>query len=92
MCDGCYAEYLGEYGAVSVTPRMIELAARLRAFDDTPEGLHIVIDDWNIEDSHIIWCLSGDGGNAQGEAREIGMELLEMTLLERNEVLRMVWA
>lgn len=88
MCQGCYAE---EYGAPSTLPANAdEVLALVRAVYDAPDGgtggnLHIVLDDWNLEDSSIRWCLEREG--LTDAERACGEALLAMTESERAAVL-----
>ena len=47
-------------------------------------GLHIVVEDWNIEDHNIQWCLDQE---ITAIERECGNELLNATIEERNSAL-----
>lgn len=44
------------------SPRVMELATAIYATPDgaVGGGLHIVLDDWNIEDEQIEWCLDNE--------------------------------
>ncbi len=58
MCDGCW----DEYGKPDIVNEKTEAAlALVRQVYAAPRGgaggrLHIVLDDWNLEDEHIYWC------------------------------------
>lgn len=58
MCESCYREY----GSPRVVSQRVKDAAELIriVYEYSPVGgnCHIVFDDWNIEDSHIDWCLN----------------------------------
>lgn len=57
MCYGCYEDY---GFPTCVSPAVLDAAAKMDACD--PFGdLHVVIDDWNIEDEHIEWCRAKPG-------------------------------
>lgn len=59
MCSDCWAS---EYGSpaewTAQTARFLELHRELyRELDCSTGGpLHIVLDDWNIEDDSLAWC------------------------------------
>ena len=57
MCNACYIRY----GSPSIVNERTRAAAALvdRIYDHSCVGAnaHIVTDDWNLEDSHIDWCL-----------------------------------
>jgi hypothetical protein len=56
MCSGCWEDY----GKPELNSPEIQYA--LRAVQEVYEyscvggGLHIVLDDWNLEDSSVEWC------------------------------------
>jgi hypothetical protein len=56
MCFGCYEEY----GQPRIINDAVISAAKLVAdvydFNFVGGNLHIVLDDWNIEDDHLGWC------------------------------------
>jgi len=47
--------------------------------------LHIVLDDTNLEDSHIQWCL--DNSIKHGICREVAEMLLSIPVEDREEIL-----
>lgn len=57
MCSGCWAEA----GAPVVDTPAVREAARLVAalFEHSAVGgtAHVVVDDWNLEDEHLEWCM-----------------------------------
>ncbi len=53
MCIGCWIDY-GCPTLSNETTR--DLAERIRKTDEYG-ALHIVIDDWNLQDDHIKWCM-----------------------------------
>ncbi len=57
MCMGCWHDY----GAPrEITPEIKEAAALVaKVYESSVVGgnAHIVLDDWNIEDDSIDWCL-----------------------------------
>ncbi len=63
MCEMCW----NEYGEPNIVNEKTEAAlALVRAVYEAPQGgsggnLHIVLDDWNIEDDSIYFCLGEDG-------------------------------
>lgn len=57
MCYGCYKEY-GEPAIINArTQAAAKLADAVYEFNCVGGNCHIVLDDFNIEDSHIDWCL-----------------------------------
>lgn len=63
MCIGCYEEH----GSPRVMNDAVVAAAALIRNADHYGPLHIFVDDWNAEDSHIDFCA--------GEAEQRGTEL-----------------
>lgn len=57
MCHACYVRY----GSPSIDSVRTRHAAELirRVYEQGAVGgnAHIVLDDWNLEDAHIRWCL-----------------------------------
>ena len=57
MCDDCYEEY-GSPTLDTVRIRATsELIRELYAMSCVGGNLHIVLDDWNLSDHSIQWCL-----------------------------------
>lgn len=86
MCMGCY---VSEYGAPSAmhdsTADVVRLIGEVYAENSGGGGLHIVLDDWNLEDDHVQWCID----NADLTPTELRCaELMQaMTLEERATAL-----
>ena len=57
MCYMCY-ETAGLPSIVNdKTKAAAMLIARIYDFSDVGGNAHIVVDDWNLEDGNICWCL-----------------------------------
>ena len=57
MCYGCY-EGAGKPAIVTEkTKAAAALVAKVYEFSCVGGNAHIVVDDWNLEDDHIRWCL-----------------------------------
>jgi hypothetical protein len=60
MCEQCYIDA----GSPSIINEKTEHAARLiESIYDSPEGgvggyAHIIVDDWNLDDDSIDFCLN----------------------------------
>ncbi|WP_167858514.1 hypothetical protein [Methylobacterium nonmethylotrophicum] len=55
MCHTCFLRDRAEFGAAEITPAVVE-AARL-SYDANPCGpLHIMVDDYGVEDTSIAFC------------------------------------
>ena len=69
---------------------------RLYDLHGAGSALHIVLDDENIEDSHIRWCLREsipqvENIDERALCEDIANELLEMTEREREYLMEIVW-
>lgn len=83
MCLGCYQEH----GSPAIVNNRTKEAARAvaRVFERSPAGgnLHIVIDDWNLEDSSLDFCRNAiltterDGGGDE-ESLAVQLECVEL--------------
>lgn len=86
MCQSCYAEY----GSPTVdTPKTRQLSWVLGRMD--PFGsLHIIVDDWNLEDDNIEFCRGFADKNERGYSAEViadenhCLDLLESCTLEER--------
>lgn len=57
MCGTCYEGYGSPSIVNDRTRHGADLAAKVYEFSAVGGNAHIVLDDWNIEDGHIRWCL-----------------------------------
>jgi hypothetical protein len=69
---------------------------RLYSMNSVGGALHIVLDDENIEDKHILWCLLNTipkVGNVEERklSEDIANELLEMTEDDREDLMELFW-
>ena len=94
MCEACWDEY-GEPNIVNEKTQAA-LMLVMQVYDAVGGGaggnLHIVLDDWNIEDDSIYYCLSGYGERSFDDIptiieRACGGAFLDMTIQERASVL-----
>lgn len=101
MCRGCWEEY----GSPMILSDRVCIAAELIKKVYKQEGggvggnLHCVVDDWNLEDEHIQWCIDKTGTQRDfltGEEydlilttieRECAGALMAMTIQERASAL-----
>jgi len=72
--------------------RGVELVERVRAQRHCcgaarGGGLHVVLDDWNVEDESLDWCLALDLTDVE---RECGEWLRALTVAERVSILARV--
>lgn len=95
MCWGCYEEYGSPDIENEKTRLCQELILDVYEFSCVGGNLHVVLDDWNLEDSHIKWCLNewipkkhNEDSYEQIKAEiECGLQLLKMSLAERASTL-----
>ena len=93
MCRGCWE---GAGKPAMVTPAILAAVASVkRVFDLHCMGgnLHIVIDDWNLEDDHLAFCRSAVSRGLCGDLLAAEMDCLNllepMSEQERAAVLAM---
>ncbi len=91
MCWGCWEE-AGE--PAMVTPAILAAVASVKRVFDlhcTGGNLHIVIDDWNLEDDHLAFCRSAVSRGLSGELLAAELDCLDhlgpMSEQERASVL-----
>lgn len=74
MCEQCYIDY----GApTKFTPAVLNIAAELKSADHLG-GLHIVVDDWNLEDESIEYCAASDEASEAEKALAARLRLLDI--------------
>lgn len=56
MCEGCYEEYGRPAIITDRTLAAAELVRQVYDFSGVGGNLHIVVDDWNIEDDNLEFC------------------------------------
>jgi hypothetical protein len=88
MCIGCYEEAGSPKVATSAVLEAAALADRL----DPYGRFHIVIDDWNLDDSNIQYCLNNehDGPAKEQDELRFAALLLGMDEAERHSVIGLV--
>ncbi len=95
MCYGCYLTYEGSPESLEpVMPWVADLILDITEFYvDFPTGgpLHVVLDDWNLEDEFLYvpsypWVEMTDGQAARAERIVAGLKRL--TLPQRAQVLK----
>lgn len=57
MCESCYYEYGSPAILSDTTKEAAALVNRVYDFSIVGGNAHIVVDDWNLEDNNIRWCL-----------------------------------
>lgn len=98
MCDLCAQGYDTTIDTPAVRAAA-EAIAEVYKHHSVSGGLHIVIDDWNIETEHVVWCryhLDEYGGEAGSELRAAEERcvaaLLPLSEDERASALKMAHA
>lgn len=90
MCLDCWEKYGSDKLDNPVVRNL--LALNYEVYDqpegDSGGGLHIVLDDWNITDENIVWCI--EHGLTEVE-RRCADAFLAATLAERNSALYLEW-
>lgn len=85
MCQGCYADY----GSPAIISEATQAAAKLveAVYDEDMMGgrLHVVLDDFNIEDEHLEGLY--DASNATKAERECYEAFKALTVDERASAL-----
>ena len=95
MCYTCYKEYGKPEIVNDKTIKAAELVQQIYEYNSAGSNCHIVLDDFNIEDGSIDWCLSeGLGVNIHKSSkeqldveRECLMSFKDMTVEERASAL-----
>jgi site-specific DNA-cytosine methylase len=69
---------------------------RLYAMNSVGGALHVVLDDENIEDKHILWCLletipKVENAEERKLSEDIANELLKMTEDDREDLMELFW-
>lgn len=85
MCWGCWEE-AGK--PAMVTPAILAAVASVkRVFDLHCMGgnLHIVIDDWNLEDDHLAFCRGEVARGLSGNSHDSPLRAAEMDCLNLLE-------
>ncbi len=81
MCEGCWEEHGSPREIPAGAEDLVETAKSL----DHYGGLHIVVDDWNIEDHHIEF--SRDYPTTKDYEKEWCQRMLALTIPQRAAVL-----
>ena len=88
MCFGCYVEQ-GSPAIISErTQTAAALIAKVYEFNEVGGALHIVVDDWNLDDSSLKWCAghipTSDGSDDQKAAETACLEALAALSVEER--------
>lgn len=99
MCYGCWEEYGRQEIVNERTIKAANLADEVYKHNCVGGNLHIVLDDWNIEDENIDWCINhiktqpnDDSTPEQLKAEMKCAEYLRgLTIEERNSAMAIQW-
>jgi hypothetical protein len=69
----------------------IMVAFRAKSGNSTGGVLHVVLDDGNIEDHHIEWCIQEAFILGDCEAVALGMRLIAMTKTQRKKLVSLFY-
>lgn len=58
MCYGCYEKYGKPEIINDATKNAVILIEKVYDMSCSGGNAHVVIDDWNIDDQSILWCLN----------------------------------
>ena len=83
MCIVCYSQY-GQ--PVKITSTVLDTLTQLHSIADLSAHSLVVLDDWNIEDTHIKYALEAKDSLTVDEYNLL-CKLLTITLAERATVL-----
>jgi hypothetical protein len=83
MCEGCYRDY-GSPKPDDAARAVVPLIDAVYDDGGVGGGLHVVVDDWNLEDEHLIWCL---GQGLSEDERQCAEALLALSLEQRAAAL-----
>lgn len=74
----------------TITPELVARFARYYAENPTWGSLHIVLDDLNLADNHVQFCIEWATDHADPEGAELARILLGMTRSQRARIGRKV--
>lgn len=83
MCEGCYEEY-GRPQPDDAARAVVPLISAVYEASCVGGGLHIVVDDWNLEDESLHWCLRQ---TLSDDERRCGEALAALSLEQRAAAL-----
>jgi len=94
MCEQCWEDAGCPIIRNEKTHEVVELIKQIHEYNAVGSNLHIVLDDFNIEDHSIQWCLNNSlkANIHESTKEELAIEtrcaelLLGLSLDERNSV------
>lgn len=96
MCINCWKAYGSHKIKNSKVEHLISAIENVLGYNLAGGNLHIVIDDWNIEDEYIQWCADNAIPQEENHEQRIAEEecaqlFLSCTLPERSSALYFAW-
>lgn len=91
MCRTCYEDYGSPAIVTDATRAAADCIHRLYEVHGAGGHLHIVVDDWNLEDGDLDWCINKMESDPYGPVdpveRDCAHLLRAMTVEERASAL-----
>ena len=92
----CPGHHDGVVIAANVAEQTLRAIAEVYKYHGAGSGLHIVLDDENVEDDSIVWCIENSIPEIENEAERKACEvcaklLLELTYEERKKIMEFYW-
>ena len=92
----CPGHHDGVVVAITPIEQAIQAIKEVYKYCGVGSGLHIVLDDENIEDHHIVWCLENSIPQIENDAERQACEvcaklLLGLTYSEREQIMDCYW-
>lgn len=78
MCIDCWQEMGSPKMLPSSAGEAIQLIERLYELDGSGGRLHIVTDDWNLEDGNIEFCREAVSKAVPGEQADVERRIVEL--------------
>lgn len=92
----CPGHHDGVVNEITPIEQAIQAVKEVYKYSGVGSGLHIVLDDENIEDHHIVWCVENTIPAIENDAEKQACEvcahlLLGLTYREREQVMGCYW-
>lgn len=70
MCESCWIDYGSPAIVTDKTLQAADLIAAVYCYSLVGGNAHIVLDDWNLEDEHVMFCMEEVRSNQFGYSDE----------------------
>lgn len=95
MCLSCWEDYGSHKLRSDKIKNAVDAINKVYEYSLVGGNLHIVVDDWNIEDHNLLFCEKEISKEEDKEQRDVEQEcfdiLFSMTIEERNSTLYWQW-